>query len=51
MPRKCCVCGPPLISNVDMAFFVNGDELVLPTLRGERVAMLDCPIGNAAGPS
>ena len=43
--------GRPLSLDVDMAFFVNGDELVLPTVRGERIAMLDCPIGNAAGPS
>jgi hypothetical protein len=29
------VRGAPLNVNVDMAFFVNGGELILPTARGE----------------
>jgi len=41
----------PLNVNVDMAFFVNGDELVLPTVRGERVQCSNCPIGTRRRPS
>ena len=41
----------PVTGHVDMAFLVNEGELILPTVRGERIAQLDCQIRNAAGPS